>query len=135
MSLPGLIQPGLRPLYWKMIARLATMRLYFVRHGQSEANVLQVISNRGLEHGLTEPGRAQVSSLARRLAGLPFARLYSSPLLRAVQTAEMLSSELGLPFETKDALREFDCGIIEGKSDTLSWQSQALHPVRSLFHF
>jgi broad specificity phosphatase PhoE len=98
------------------------MRLYFIRHGESEANVLHVISNRGCTHGLTEKGRGQVTTLAQKLAPTPFVRLYSSPLLRAVQTAELLSHDLGIPFEITGALREFDCGIIEGKSDPASWQ-------------
>jgi broad specificity phosphatase PhoE len=98
------------------------MQLYFVRHGESEANVLHEISNRGLQHGLTEKGRSQATDLALKLASTSFARLFSSPLLRAVQTAEILSQNLGLPFETTDALREFDCGIIEGKSDLASWR-------------
>ena len=98
------------------------MRLYFIRHGESEANILQEISNRGHKHGLTEKGRLQVFSMAQRLASTPFARLYSSPLLRAVQSAEILSDKLSIPFEITDALREFDCGIIEGKSDPQSWQ-------------
>jgi broad specificity phosphatase PhoE len=33
------------------------MRLYFVRHGESKANLLEIFSNRGLKHGLTERGR------------------------------------------------------------------------------
>jgi len=33
------------------------MKLYFARHGESEANTLGVISNRGLKHGLTDTGR------------------------------------------------------------------------------
>jgi broad specificity phosphatase PhoE len=98
------------------------MKLYFIRHGESEANVLHVISNRGLIHGLTEKGRAQVAALAQKLAPTPFVRLYSSPLLRAFQTAEQLSNDLGIPFEVSDALREYDCGDIEGKSDPASWQ-------------
>ena len=32
------------------------MKLYFVRHGESEANVLGVISNRGFQHPLTDTG-------------------------------------------------------------------------------
>jgi len=98
------------------------MRLYFIRHGQSEANVLHEISNRGLKHGLTEKGKAQVLALAQKLETIPFVKLYTSPLLRAVQTAEILSFKLSIPFETTDALREFDCGIIEGKSDPDSWK-------------
>ena len=98
------------------------MRLYFARHGESQANVLHVISNRGHKHGLTEKGRAQAAGLAQKLASTPFIRLYSSPLLRAVQTTAILSYDLGIPFEITDALREYDCGDIEGKSDPASWQ-------------
>ncbi len=98
------------------------MRLNFVRHGESEANVLHVFSNRGLKHSLTEKGRAQVALLALKLAPTSFARLFTSPLLRAVQTSELLSDELGITFEVTDALREYDCGEIEGKSDPASWQ-------------
>ena len=44
------------------------MRAYFVRHGESEANILEVISNRGSVHGLTEKGRRQANQLAGGLA-------------------------------------------------------------------
>ena len=98
------------------------MKLYFVRHGESTANLLNEISNRGLKLGLTEKGKRQASVLARKLKGLPIIRVFSSPLLRAVQTAEILAREWGLAFETADALREYDCGILEGKSDAASWQ-------------
>jgi len=97
------------------------MRLYFVRHGESEANLLEEISNRGLKHGLTGRGRAQASAAACTLKGAGIGKIYSSPLLRAVQTAEILSHALGVPYETTAALREFDCGILEGKSDPASW--------------
>jgi 2,3-bisphosphoglycerate-dependent phosphoglycerate mutase len=97
------------------------MKLYFVRHGQSEANLLKVISNRGLVHPLTELGRAQAAQLAQALTGLPITKIYSSPLLRAQQTAEIVSAALGLTFELADALREPDCGIAEGRSDEAAW--------------
>ena len=35
------------------------MRLYFIRHGESEANLLQVFANRGFKYGRTELGREQ----------------------------------------------------------------------------
>lgn len=97
------------------------MRLYFARHGQSEANVLEVISNRGLVHPLTDLGRQQAAELAQSLASVPIARIYSSPLLRAVQTAEIVSATLHVPLEIADALREPDCGIMEGRSDDAAW--------------
>ncbi len=97
------------------------MKFYFVRHGESEANILREISNRGLKHGLTEKGKDQAATLAGNLRDANVRRIYSSPLLRAIQTAEILSCTLGVPYETTDALREFDCGIAEGKADAESW--------------
>lgn len=41
--------------------------------------------------------------------------------MRAVQTAEILSGTLGLPYEITDALREYDCGILEGRADEEAW--------------
>ncbi len=88
------------------------MRLWFVRHGESEANVAQVFSNRGWQHGLTPRGRQQAQALACRIE-VPVQRIYASPLMRAVQTAEILSAAWGISFEVADALREFDCGELE----------------------
>jgi probable phosphoglycerate mutase len=99
------------------------MRLYFARHGQSEANLLQEFSNRGIKHGLTEKGKTQAAELAARLKGVSIARIYSSPLLRAAQTAAILSAELGVPWEATEALREFDVGVFEGRSDADSWEA------------
>lgn len=98
------------------------MKLHFVRHGESEANILREVSNRGLKHGLTEKGRQEATTLAARFKGISIARIFSSPLLRAIQTSEILARELGIPFDITDALREYDCGIIEGRSDAASWK-------------
>ena len=97
------------------------MKLYFVRHGESEANLLREFSNRGFKHGLTERGIQQAAQLARNLRGIPFAKIYTSPLKRACQTAEILAAHLHCPVEITDALREFDCGELEGRSDPEGW--------------
>lgn len=98
------------------------MNLYYVRHGESEANILEVISNRGCKHGLTEVGRRQAATLGARLQGTGATRIWTSPLLRAVETAEILSEALGVETEVTDALREFDCGIAESRADAEAWQ-------------
>lgn len=98
------------------------MKLYFVRHGESEANLLNEFSNRGLKHGLTETGKQQARVLAQSLQSVPVVAIFSSPLLRARQTAEILAQSLGMAYQVTDALREFDCGLLEGKSDVASWQ-------------
>src|SRR5215813_10095755 len=97
-------------------------RLYFVRHGESEANSLHMISNRDLPHGLTETGLAQMEQLAERLKVIPFAAFYASPLLRARQSADILAARLRLPYTVTAALAEFDLGILEGRSDATSWR-------------
>ncbi len=96
------------------------MRMYFARHGESEANVLRVVSNRPGVHGLTAKGREQAAGLAEALRGRVSA-VYSSPLLRAVETAGAVCAALGLPLELTDALREYDCGELEGRSDAEAW--------------
>lgn len=98
------------------------MRLFFVRHGESKANLLNEFSNRGLKHGLTDKGRQQGQILAEKLKEIPITKVFSSPLLRAIQTAEILVKKLGISYETTDALREYDCGVLEGKSDPASWE-------------
>ena len=98
------------------------MRLYFVRHGESEANTLRVISNRESQYGLTTLGKQQAAMLAVQLKPVPFTAMYSSPILRARETAEIFAQAIGLEFQITEALREYDCGILEDKSDEDSWK-------------
>lgn len=98
------------------------MKLYFVRHGESEANLIREISNRGWKHPLTEKGRQQAQTLAAALEGVGAVKIYTSPLMRAVQTAQVLAERLHLDYEITPALREYDCGVIEGRSDPEAWE-------------
>lgn len=97
------------------------MKLYFVRHGESEANTRRVISNRESPFGLTELGRQQAYDLADRVKHIRFSAIFSSPVLRAGETAEILSQLLRQPYTVTEALREYDCGILEDQSDDASW--------------
>jgi broad specificity phosphatase PhoE len=98
------------------------MKLYFVRHGESEANVLHVISNRESPFGLTQVGRQQAAALANTLRDIPITVIFSSPILRARQTAEILARSFNQSYQVTEALREYDCGILEEKSDEESWK-------------
>lgn len=99
-----------------------TNRLYFIRHGESVANQLGIFSNRPPSYPLTEAGVLQVQALAARLQKLHVASIWASTLLRAQQTAQIIAGTLGCPYQTTDALREYDCGILEGRSDQEAWQ-------------
>jgi probable phosphoglycerate mutase len=66
---------------------------------------------------LNENGRRQVERLSARLAGLPIRAIYTSPLERAVETAEAIGKPHGITPQPDDAFGEFRFG---------DWQSIAL---------
>ncbi len=98
------------------------MKLYFVRHGESTANLLREFSNSGFKHPLTEKGIEQAHALTRSLSSLKVGQIYSSPIMRAVQTAEILAESLKASVVTTEALREWSVGIYEGTTDLLGWE-------------
>jgi probable phosphoglycerate mutase len=105
------------------------MRLVFSRHGESEANVQQVYWNKPGRFPLTPKGRQQAEALADALADTRFAALYCSPVLRAVETAEIVGRRFGLTPQIVDGLREYDVGILEGRpyskeTEALYWQAK-----------
>lgn len=99
------------------------MKLFFARHGESQANLLHEISNRGLKHPLTHDGREQALALADSLRQRSIDRVYSSPVLRAVETTVVVAHQLGVEFEVSEALREYDMGELEGRADDEAWQA------------
>ena len=102
------------------------MKIYFVRHGESEANTKNEFSNRSIKHPLTPGGVRQANALGLRLKGVSFAAVYTSPILRAIQTTEIVCEGLGIPsFVVDYDLREYDVGIFEGRSDKKSWTELA----------
>jgi broad specificity phosphatase PhoE len=82
---------------------------HLVRHGE---HVLagRVLAGRTPGVGLSEKGRAEIASVAARLAGEKIAALYSSPLQRTKETAEILSARLDLPVGYREDVIELDFG-------------------------
>lgn len=98
------------------------MKIYFIRHGESEANIKKIFSNRGLKHGLTLNGVAQVKKAVKILSKFKIDLIYSSPLLRAQQTTEIIQQALMCNAEIAEELKEADSGL-ENKFDNESWQT------------
>jgi broad specificity phosphatase PhoE len=96
--------------------------LYFVRHGESVANSHRQFANRGQGPGLTEVGHRQAALTASRLADKGIERVYSSPLLRARQTADAIARTLEIDVTETEALREYDVGTFEGTVDEENWE-------------
>ncbi|MGH7509193.1 MAG: histidine phosphatase family protein [Gemmatimonadales bacterium] len=72
---------------------------------------------------LNSAGRAQADALAARLATLPIAAIYSSPLERARETADPIATRLGLPVITAPGFSEIDFG---------DWTGRALEELRQV---
>ena len=87
--------------------------IVLVRHGETDWNRDRRFQGRA-DQPLNETGRAQARELAESLRDEPVSVLYTSPLRRASETAEILAERLGLEARPLDALLEIDVGTWEG---------------------
>lgn len=91
---------------------MATITFFLVRHGEAENNVRSILNSAPIkkEYPLTERGREQVAEAAKHLATLEADALYSSPILRAKETAEIIAQATGLSIQFDDRLWEVGMG-------------------------
>ncbi len=90
-----------------------TTRFILIRHGQTEWNRVERFRGHA-DLPLNETGMAQAKQIAARLAGEKIAALYSSPLRRALQTAQPMSDGNHLEIQKHDGLLDIDFGALEG---------------------
>ncbi len=90
----------------------------FVRHGETAHNATLVITSASPGAPLNEAGLRQVRDLAESFRGRDIAAIYSSPMLRATQTARILAQALpGVSISHRNELRECSVGDLEGRGD------------------
>lgn len=87
--------------------------VYLVRHGATDWNQAGRIQGQ-LDVPLNAEGRAQAQLVAQRLASVEATALYSSDLLRAYETAQIIGQATGLPVIQKPGLREMHFGTWQG---------------------
>lgn len=94
------------------------MKLYFIRHGQTDWNEAGKIQG-SCDIELNANGIKQAKDLCRKLleGGYPITGIYTSKQKRALQTAEIISQAFDLIHITVDGLQEVNLGLWEG----LSW--------------
>ncbi len=109
-----------------------------VRHGESEANVRKIISSDINGYPLTERGMRQAEFTAEQLKGLHIDGILSSPVQRAMQTANIIGSTIDLVPAIEGNITESGmgpynnsmmAGLPPGSRDELgmeSWSSQVL---------
>jgi len=86
---------------------------YWVRHAESDWNAANRLCGR-TDVALSEMGRLQARRLAERFAALPVEALYTSPLRRAVETAEIIAERHGIQPVVEPSLVELNYGAWEG---------------------
>ncbi|MCW2765714.1 MAG: hypothetical protein JWO11_1673, partial [Nocardioides sp.] len=86
-------------------------RVFVARHGEAAYESDLVTDDGG---SLTRLGRTQARALAEELRGERIARVWTSPLSRAVQTAEIVAGLLDLDVVVREGLREYGVGSLSG---------------------
>jgi broad specificity phosphatase PhoE len=92
--------------------------MYLLRHGATANNLADppLLQGRGVDLELSDAGRQQAACAAELLAKQRLAAVYSSPLIRARQTAEIIAKPHGLAVQLVSAIEEVDVGRWEGRS-------------------
>ena len=99
------------------------MEIYIIRHGETfwnEQGRLQ--GNADIE--LNEKGREVAGNRGRELEDISFDVIYSSPLIRAYETACLIRGHRNIPIIRDQRLREMSFGTYEGRDARQLWENQ-----------
>ena len=84
--------------------------IIFLRHGQAENNTKKILAGRSPGVNLTETGIEQAEGTGKMLKSLNISKIYSSPIDRAIQTANIVGNHCDLEPVADDRLIELDMG-------------------------
>ena len=90
------------------------MKIYIIRHGQTDWNVEGKIQGRQ-DIPLNAAGKMQAQALAKGMENRPITAIYSSPQLRAMETAQAIAAAQNVPIHTLPQLVEIGYGNWEGR--------------------
>lgn len=99
------------------------MKLWLVRHGETEANVAGLYSGHA-PTALTERGTRQAQTLGKRLQAVPFQRAFCSELERTQRTASLLLGDRNVP--SSPSPRSMKCSSATGKCATTAIYSRKM---------
>ena len=88
--------------------------IYLTRHGETEWNIEKRLQGRG-DSPLTENGIQRAKELRDRIKNIDIDVIYSSPIKRALNTANILRGNKNIDIITDDSLMEMCFGDYEGK--------------------
>ena len=90
------------------------MYLYFIRHGETDWNTVRRLQG-GSDIPLNEQGIRLAQMTAEAMKDIPFHRIFTSPLIRAKETARIIKGDRDIPVIEDQRLREISFGVLEGK--------------------
>ena len=93
--------------------RRKEMKLFFVRHGETDWNLARRVQGHS-DIPLNEYGRYLARETAKGLKDVPFDLAYTSPLIRARETAELILEGRNIPIMDAENIKELGFGIYEG---------------------
>lgn len=96
------------------------MLIYIIRHGETDLNTEGIIQG-ATDEPLNETGRELAAVTGRNMRGIRFDACISSPLIRAVETAEIVLRESGnqdIPMTFDERIKEINAGVYERKKMT-----------------
>ena len=88
--------------------------MILMRHGQADNNVNRILVGRHIESHLTEYGKHQVLGTAKYLGEISIDKVLVSPVVRTIETAEIVCEYLGLDYQIDERLYEIELGRLVG---------------------
>ena len=88
--------------------------IIFLRHAQAKNNVERILAGRKEGFPLTQTGLQQAEKIAKFLKPLEISTIYSSPIERAMSTANLAAKSLNLEVKTDSRLTEIEMGMFSG---------------------
>ena len=88
--------------------------IIFLRHAQAKNNVERILAGRKEGFPLTQTGLQQAEKIAKFLKPLEISTIYSSPIERAISTANLAAKSLNLEVKTDSRLTEIEMGMFSG---------------------
>jgi len=102
------------------------MKIYLIRHGETTGDIEDRFGGDYEDH-LTEKGKAQAQELAKQLQGKNIEIIFTSPRIRAKDTAEIVKEVLNVPVEVVEDLKERNnYGVLSGLTKP---EAQEKHPI------
>lgn len=94
------------------------MKIYLIRHGETDFNRRGIVQGGGVDSDLNETGRRQADAFFSHYREVRFDTIYVSPLKRTHQTVQPWVDAFGFSVCIEPGLTELSWGVLEGKTPT-----------------